>query len=205
MQPSATSSRGRAGRAFAALLLAACPAVSLPAQAAGRPAGVFLTQKEALELAFPKAEIRRKAHFLTKEELARAKKLSGGTIPSALLTTYQGWKKGKLLGTAWFDTHRVRTLPETLMVVVDPKGRIARLEVLAFHEPKDYLPRGNWYAQFRGHALDKGLSLKKGIHGVTGATLTSRAVTLAVRRVLALHQVLFPAPKAHPIPAASGT
>ena len=59
-----------------------------------------------------------------------------------------------------------------------------------FAEPKDYLPRAKWYAQFVGCKLDGRLRLKRGIKGVTGATLTARATTGAARRMLALHQVL---------------
>ena len=50
-------------------------------------------------------------------------------------------KDGHAVGTAYFDTHVVRTMPETIMVVVDPAGAIARIEVLSFSEPEEYLPR----------------------------------------------------------------
>jgi hypothetical protein len=76
------------------------------------------------------------------------------------------------------------------MVVVDPGGRVRRIEVLSFREPQDYLPREGWYGQFEGRALDGELNMKKGIRGITGATLTARATTEAARRVLALHRVL---------------
>jgi hypothetical protein len=111
-------------------------------------------------------------------------------VPSALVNYYAASRGGQPAGTAWFDTHRVRTLPETLMIVVDPQGRVGRIEVLSFREPQDYLPRGAWYEQFRGKALDANLQIKRDIRPVTGATLTARATTDAVRRVLALHQIL---------------
>ena len=76
------------------------------------------------------------------------------------------------------------------MIVVDPQGRVARIEVISFREPEDYLPRGAWYEQFRGKALNPNLQIKRDIRPVTGATLTARATTDAVRRVLALHQIL---------------
>ncbi|MEX0890721.1 MAG: FMN-binding protein, partial [Gemmatimonadota bacterium] len=49
-----------------------------------------------------------------------------------------------------------------------------------------------WLAQFLDRRLDGRLSTKADIVNMTGATLTSRAVTDAVRRVLALHQVIGP-------------
>ena len=76
------------------------------------------------------------------------------------------------------------------MVVVDAEGRVARLEVMSFLEPEEYIPRRTWYDQFLEHRLDARLRLKRSIHAVTGAMLTTRATTDAVRRVLALDQVL---------------
>lgn len=160
------------------------------ALAAPVAAKVFLTVDEALKLAFPDCKVERKTGYLTAEQVQRARELSGVEVPSALVTYYVARRNGQLAGTAYFDTHRVRTLPETLMVVVDPQGRVARIEVIAFREPEEYLPRGAWYDQFRGRGLDRELRLKQAIRPVTGATLTARATTDAVRRVLALHQAI---------------
>jgi electron transport complex protein RnfG len=153
-------------------------------------AKVFLTQEEALKLAFAGATVERRSVFLTEAEVSEAARLSGGPRPSALVAAYVATKDGRLAGTAYFDTHVVRTLAETLMVVVSPAGTIARIEILSFSEPEEYLPREHWYAQFPGKALDDELSVKRGIRAVSGATLTARATTEAARRVLALHQVV---------------
>jgi len=90
----------------------------------------------------------------------------------------------------------------------DDDGRVARLELAgriafpchpaeappsySFLEPPDYIPREAWYRQFEGRGLDPDLDLKRAIRPVTGATLTARATTSAVRRVLALHRVIHP-------------
>jgi Na+-translocating ferredoxin:NAD+ oxidoreductase RnfG subunit len=159
--------------------------------AAAAHAKVFLTPDEALRLAFPGAAIERHTAYLTEAQQKAEQKLSGDAErPSGLATFYTGTKDGSLLGTAYFDTHTVRTMPETIMVVVDPKGAIARIEVLSFSEPEEYLPKAHWYEQFQGKPLDDELSMKRGIRAVTGATLTARATTEAARRVLALHRVL---------------
>ena len=159
--------------------------------AAALDAKVFLTQEEALKLAFPGAKVERRTAYLTEAQQKAAQKLSGDEeLPSALATCYAATKDGRDLGTAYFDTHTVRTMPETIMVVVDPAGAIARIEVLSFSEPEEYLPRAHWYEQFQGKPLDDELSMKRGIRAVTGATLTAHATTDAARRVLALHEVL---------------
>ncbi len=160
---------------------------------------VFLTQEEALRLAFPPgATVVRKTAFLTVGQQESARKLCGADrAPSGLVASYEGTVDGRVVGTAYFDTHVVRTQPETILVLVDPAGAIARIEVLAFAEPEEYLPRANWYAQFAGKKLDDALAVKRGIRPVSGATLTARATLEAARRILAVHQVLHaPPPKA---------
>lgn len=181
-----------------ALLLAACFAASSPAAAATGSARVFLTVDEALALAFPDCDVRRTTAFLTDEQARRAEALLGAELPSRIAYPYVARRDGRVVGTAYFDNHKVRTLKETVMVVVDPTGVVSRLEVLAFAEPEDYLPRGKWYAQFIGRGLDDELRLKRGIRGVTGATLTARATTSCVRRVLALHHALYVGPSTSP-------
>lgn len=163
------------------------------AGAASVSAKVFLTQDEALKLAFPGAAVEHRTAFLTAGQRQEARRLSGDEeLPGALVNFYVARKDGAETGTAYFDTHVVRTMPETIMVVVGPDGAIARVEVLSFLEPEEYLPRPRWYEQFRGKPLDDDLSTKRGIHPVTGATLTTRATTDAARRILALHRILHP-------------
>ncbi len=155
------------------------------------PAGqTLLTRDEALALAFPKCEVTRSTVYLEESQQKRIASLAKVEFKSAVLYPYRATLKGKHVGTAYFDTHRVRSLRETLMIVVKPDGTIGRVEVLSFAEPKDYLPRAKWYAQFPGRKLDSDLNLGRKIRGVTGATLTSSATTKATRRVLALDQVL---------------
>jgi len=190
----ATARRRLAARVAAALLLA------LGGAAGPAAARVLLTQSEALALAFQGCEVRRETLYLTAEQLRRAGELAGVPVPSALVPVYRGVCDGKPSGSAYFDTHTVRTLPETIMIVVDPAGRAARVEVLSFQEPPDYLPREAWYDQLEGRPLDPQLQLRRAVRPVTGATLTARATTDAVRRVLAIHAVTRPASP----PAAAG-
>lgn len=164
---------------------------------APRPAGAqeVLTQDEALKLAFPGATtIERRTAYLSERQLASARSAAGrGTeVKQGVVTYYVGKRGARPLGVAYFDAHRVRTLPEVLMIVVAPDATVERIEVLKFSEPPEYRPPGGWTKQFEGKPLTERLSLRRGIVNITGATLTSDAVTDAVRRVLALHAVIRP-------------
>jgi hypothetical protein len=114
-------------------------ALIAPAPAAAR---TFLTQQQALDAAFPSGTTpQREAHFLTPAQLERAKRLSEGAAAEELVVRYAGLREGRIVGYAYFDSHRVRTLGETLMVVVSPEGQVEKVELLSFDEPPDYQPR----------------------------------------------------------------
>ncbi|HSN57600.1 MAG TPA: FMN-binding protein [Candidatus Sulfomarinibacteraceae bacterium] len=153
-------------------------------------AAVLITVEEALELAFPGAELTRETLFLTAEQLRTAADTAELDIASSMATRFVARRDGQTVGFGYVDTHRVRTLPQTLVVILDPAGAVVRVEVAAFREPLEYMPGDGWYRQFDGEELDRDLALDREIRPVTGATLTARATTDAVRRVLAIHHAV---------------
>lgn len=111
-------------------------------------------------------------------------------MDSKLVTLHIGKRGQKLLGYATIDVHTVRTLPEAVMVVLSPEGQVTSTLLLAFYEPLDYMPNERWLKQFEQTNLTPDLRIGGKIAGITGATLTARAMTESVRKVLALYQVL---------------
>lgn len=152
---------------------------------------VFHARDEALELAFPDADrVEGRDHFLDPESRSEIEHRAKAPLDSNLLTVYEGYRDGELLGYAIFDSHLVRTLPETFLVVLSPGGEVRATHVLAFYEPLEYLPAERWLAQLESRRLDDDLHVGRGIAAITGSTLTSRAVVGGVRRALAIHAVL---------------
>ena len=152
---------------------------------------LFASQAEALAAAFPDAErIEKRTLLLDDAQVAAVVARAQAPLESHVVTVHTAWREGRVLGYAFIDVQDVRTLPEALLVVISPDGRVADTRMLAFYEPLDYLPPKRWLEQFRGHGLDGSLRLGGAIHGVAGATLSSRAVTSSVRRSLALYEVL---------------
>ncbi len=149
------------------------------------------TPQEALGLAFPGAQLTRKEQVLSEAQMARVRALAQVDLPGSWLVAYEARRNGVLVGVGFFDTHRVRTLNETLLVAISAEGRILRVEVVAFREPAEYMAKEAWVRQFEGRGLDPRLSLKAAIHPLAGATLTAHAMTDAARRCLALHRVLY--------------
>jgi hypothetical protein len=154
-------------------------------------ATVFHAKDEALALAFPGAErVEDRVFILTDAQKATIEKEARAPLESQLWRVHVGWKGSEMLGYAVLDTHVVRTLPETFMVVMAPGCAVKRVEILAFYEPPEYVPAERWMKQFEGRRLDDDLRLGGGIQGITGSTLSATAMTQGVRRVLALVKLL---------------
>jgi len=171
------------------LLLPAVLGLGL-ALASGAAADVFHSRESALRLAFPDAdEVVPIDLILTEAEADDVAERAGVEPESRLVTAYEGRRGGHTLGWAFIDTHPVRSLPETLLLVVEPRGRVAATHLLAFHEPDEYRAPDRWFEQFRGLPLDGDLALGRAVAGIAGSTLTSGAVTATVRRLLAVWQV----------------
>jgi len=165
---------------LAVLLLLATPSL----------AGESISREEALAAAFPDAEVKAERIFLTEQQMKAAAALARGEVPSALIARYVAVKDGKVIGYAYVDTHIVRTKKESLLVLLDEGGSVKRVEVIVFMEPREYQAPPEWYQQYQGRALNEDLNLQRAIRPIAGATLTSIAANQAVRRVLAIHQVL---------------
>ena len=157
-------------------------------------AGATISREEALEAAFPGAVIRAERVFLTEQQRNAAAALAGVEIPSALVARYLAVSDGKVVGRAYLDTHVVRTKKESLLICLDPSGHVKRIEVTAFLEPPEYHASAAWYSQYSGRGLSDELSLQRAIRPVAGATLTAAAANQAIRRVLAIDQILKSAP-----------
>lgn len=154
-------------------------------------ARVLMTQQQALASAFPAGtKVDRQTIFLSKEQVAEARKKAGVDFDDQLVVRYVGTTGSAIAGYAYFDTHRVRTLPETVMVVVTADGRVDRVDVLSFDEPPQYLPKRRWLDQLLRRKLDDDLSLTRAIRPMSGASLTARSLVNASRKVLALHTVI---------------
>jgi len=158
-------------------------------------ATVFYSRDEALHLAFPEADrTEARDFFLTPEQRQSIQKMARSELDSDLVTVYFGYAGERVLGYAIFDTHVVRTLPETFLTVLSPSGAVTATYVVAFHEPLEYLPSERWLKQVDGKSAGDDLQVGQGIAAITGSTLSSNAVMGGVRRALAIHAVLLSQP-----------
>ena len=149
-----------------------------------------LSREEALAAAYGGADIRAEQLFLTPAQLKQVATRAGTDPASALVARYLATQSGEIVGRAYVDTHTVRTKRESLLISLDARGRVMRIDVTAFLEPPEFRASEPWLEQYRGRALDDDLAIDRAIRPIAGATLTTRAANGAVRRVLAIDEIL---------------
>ena len=181
MMHGSTMRRNAAGLLAAGLLLAGGTA---------RAQSGLVQREEALAAVFPGAAIAADRVYLTTAQAQRIAELSRDDVHTKIYARYVARRDGAVVGRAYVDTHVVRTKRESLLISLDASGRVRRIDVTAFLEPPEYLAPERWIQQYHEQRLNDDLAIMRAIRPIAGATLTTRAVNAAVRRVLALDQVL---------------
>jgi hypothetical protein len=139
----------------------------------------YLGRDAFLALAFADATPALHTLWLTEETRAAAK-ATVGWAPAALRLRY--WQEGER--TAWILEEIGRDKPITLGVVIRA-ARIERVEVLAFRESRGWEIRYPFFTgQFSGLTLAQDGYLSQPVDGITGATLSVRAVERVARLAL---------------------
>ncbi len=153
-------------------------------------ATIFYSKNEAMELAFGAGtQIEPLSLFPDENQTAKIQQDAKVKLDSGLFTFYVGKKQDKILGYAAIETSTVRTKPETLMIVLTPDGELSSVVTLAFHEPPEYQPPQGWFEKLYKRPLAD-MDFNKGVDGISGATLSTRAAINSIRKVMAIYQVM---------------
>lgn len=151
--------------------------------------GVYLTPEEFLVQAFPGVAPAPQTLWLSEPLKTAAAEILGH--PLAQLRIHY-WRSGER--TAWVFDEIGRTHPITIGVAVE-RDAIALIRVLEYRESRGDEVRLPFFTnQFSGVGLgSEGHELDRNIDGITGATLSVRAMQRVARLALYCHaQVLHP-------------
>ena len=175
-------------RIQSALLLAA---IVLGPRAASAQA-VYLTTRQALAELFSTSE---RVTFtrveLSAEQRARLTARLGYDPRRSSQTFYVGTTSGRIDGYAVVDEEKGLSQPITFAVLFDPRGRVQRMEILAYREPRGDEVRSRRYRQqFVGKTAGDALRYGDDISAVSGATISSRSLAVGVRRAAVMLEEL---------------
>ncbi|HIG41134.1 MAG: FMN-binding protein [bacterium] len=123
--------------------------------------------------------------WLTKENQSIARLILGHTYRGLRVRYWQDGSK-----TGWIMDEIGKEKPITIGVVID-ENKIQKITILEFRESRGGEVRHPFFTgQFMGLSLVEGNKLSQRIDGITGATLSVRAVSNVSRFALHLHHSL---------------
>jgi len=155
------------------------------AQVLGDPAA--LTQK-----AFNAKQVASSNIILTPAQMSQLTKISEQKVDSKLFRIYIAKNGDKTTGYGVLINKKVRTKSAVAVYLIGLDRKIKSVEIVAFHEPLDYLPAQTWLDVFDNKTSADTLKLNQDIPTTTGATLSARAVTDGARLALSLLEVVKP-------------
>lgn len=151
---------------------------------------VFLTKKQAFEIAFPGADkVEREKKWLTDEQREAIGELCFQKIEASRMKFYVGKRDGAVIGYALIDHQIGKSYPITYMVVLNVDGTVRDVEIMIYREPRGWEVRyPSFMDQFTGKKAD---SDYRNINTITGATLSVQALVKGVSRATAAYKVLY--------------
>jgi len=167
------------------IVLSLLASVSLFAQVLGDP--VALTQRT-----FSAKSVQIQNIILSDAQVAELSKASMQKIDSKLYRLYLAQNGDKTVGYGVLMNKKVRTKTAISLYLIGVDGKIKSIEIVAFNEPIEYLPRATWLNVFDQKSSVNTLKLNQDIPTTTGATLSARAITDGARAALALLDIVKP-------------
>ncbi|MFQ5903765.1 MAG: FMN-binding protein [Candidatus Binatia bacterium] len=154
---------------------------------------VYLTPKEALELAFPGADkIIKKKVWLDKKARAAIGEAAGQQIDDLSFQFYVGMAGEKVLGYMAIDDVIGKAEPITYMIVFTPEGVVKRVEIMVYRESQGGEVRYRAFMkQYEGKTVNDPLRVGDDIRNISGATLSAFSITAGMKKMLAIFQYSF--------------
>ncbi len=158
----------------AALLLLLCTFWSTPASAY-----TIYTREALVQSFFPSGEVEVISYTPPPELTERL----GYAPPQPRYEIWVGRVNGEPVAYAILDEQLGQHEPISYAVLFDPRGSVLRVEITEYREAYGDGVKGEGFRrQFVGKNADSSLKLGRDIQFVSGATISSRAITVGVRR-----------------------
>lgn len=161
-----------------------------PAQVLG--AEVFLKEDDAPKTMFAAGDSSvRKTVALTAAELEKLSLAIGRKVELSKYSYFEVRVGAELLGRIFLLDVVGQSQPISFAIAVKPDGEVHDVQVLVYREAHgDEIRDRRFRRQFTGKKVRDSLVFGKDIEAVSGATISSRAATFAVKKALGLHEVV---------------
>jgi len=115
----------------------------------------------------------------------------GYTPSKSSYTFYVATSGARVDGYAFIDEEKGEHLPITFAVKLSPAGKVMRQEIVVYREARgDEVRDEHFRAQFVGKSAADAIDTNQDIMAVSGATISSRAMAVGVKRAVVLFDEL---------------
>jgi len=147
---------------------------------------VYLTLQQALEKAFPKADTTWSESWVpSPDERNAIQRRLGWRLEEEEFTLYQGRKGDAHLGYAVVGEQVGLYKPITFLVKVQADATVEAVWVMVYRESRGgEVQRQRFLRQYKGKDSKDPIRVNRDIIGITGATLSVRALNAGVKKIL---------------------
>jgi hypothetical protein len=154
-------------------------------------AGVLMTPQNAMIQNYGSdIEINKKSILLNKSQFASISEKAKMKLSTKLYRAFVLKKAHEIVGYALLINETVRSKNAAVLYMIEPKGSIKAIEIVAFNEPPEYMPSAIWISQLKDKSALDELRVGKDIPTITGATMSARNIADGSRLALALYEVV---------------
>ena len=167
---------------------------------------VLLTKEQALKDVFPpEFEVKVETQVLEGELLDRITKRLGGGLEffqegsesarveaETKIEFHFGLSGGEKKGVAIIDVQPGKWGPVTFITAMDVSGQVRRVRVMGYEEIRGRpIAEAGFMTQYRGKTSTSALEVGKDIVGISGATISSKAATFAVKKAIVIYEEVY--------------
>jgi hypothetical protein len=173
---------------FKIICVALLLAVALPARADQ----VYFTARDLLTDFFRSSDrVTYKKVELGATDRQRLQRRLGYTPARSSYIFYVAISGGHVDGYAFLDDEKGEHLPITFAVKLSPEGKVMRQEIVVYREARgDEVRDERFRQQFVGKSARDAIETDLDIQAVSGATISSRAMAVGVKRAVVLFEEL---------------
>src|SRR5262249_53779139 len=147
-------------------------------------ATTYMTIEQAQAAMFPGAQLTRAFVTLTREQMSAIETRTGVNVRKAQVQAWKSTDGGYFIVDEGMRQNKLFTIALGL----NPDSSVKRIEILDYKESYGYEIRNEaWRKQFTGKTATDPVKLGDDIKNISGATLSCRHVTDAVKRLLATY------------------
>ena len=152
-----------------------------------------LSRDQVLKNAFPLAEnFDRQVIRLSDEQMKKLSKESGQKISSRFVTVYIAKKEDENLGYGFIGYTKGKSSFIKYFVAITPDGKIHSIEIMSYRGEKGSEVRQEIFKnQFIGKSVDNNINVGSDISAISGATISSQAITKGIRKIMCVWQECF--------------